>query len=404
LPEQYHNIVLTFAVKILMKYVQMEKEPDPNAVLQPFKEPNMSKTQLNNIHIRGEQVLISPARLKGEFPLSEKALAGITKARQTIADIIKGQDPRLLVVCGPCSIHNPNSAMQYAKQLKALSEELSDQLYIVMRVYFEKPRTTVGWKGLLNDPHLNGTFDIDTGLREGRKLLAKMAELELPVATEALDPIVPQYIADLFSWAAIGARTTESQTHREMASGLSMPVGFKNSTDGDLCVALAGMVSATASHRFLGINQEGQVALQFTDGNPDAHLILRGGTQPNYDSVSVKDAEQRMKSNGLSGRIIIDCSHANSGKDFRRQVPVARNVIDQIEQGNTSIMGLMLESHLQEGSQKTDCEPDQLNPEISITDACIGWQETESFLREAAQTLATVQRPHPQNTPEEPSP
>jgi 3-deoxy-7-phosphoheptulonate synthase len=358
----------------------------------------MSNNQLNNIHIRGEQILVSPAQLKEEFPLSSQALAGITLARQTISRIIKGQDPRLLVICGPCSIHNPESALQYARQLKALSDELSGQLFIVMRVYFEKPRTTVGWKGLLNDPHLDGSFDIHTGLRMGRKLLAELAEIGLPVATEALDPIVPQYLADLFSWSAIGARTTESQTHREMASGLSMPVGFKNSTDGDLGVALSGMVSATAPHRFLGINQQGQVALQLTDGNPDAHLILRGGTRPNYDAPSVKTAEKAMEAAGVSGRIIIDCSHANSGKKYQQQVPVGHDVIGQIKEGNTSIMGLMLESHLREGNQKSDGSLDQLDPGISITDACINWQDTEAFLREAAQTLATI------ISPEEPSP
>jgi len=364
----------------------------------------MGKNQLNNIHIRGEQILVSPAKLKSEFPLTTQALNGITNARQTIANIIRGQDKRLLVICGPCSIHNRDSAMEYARRLKALSDELSNQLFIVMRVYFEKPRTTVGWKGLLNDPHLDGTFDIDTGLHMGRKLLAEMAEMDLPVATEALDPIVPQYLADLFSWSAIGARTTESQTHREMASGLSMPVGFKNTTDGDLGVALAGIVSASSRHRFLGINQEGQVALQFTVGNPDAHLILRGGSRPNYDAASIKSAEQDMKAAGISGRIIVDCSHANSGKDFRRQIPVAENVIEQISQGNTSIMGLMLESHLKEGSQKSDGPANRLQPDVSITDACIGWDETVKFLREAAQGLSKLQRCHPNHPSEEPSP
>ncbi len=364
----------------------------------------MSSNQLNNINIHGEQVLVSPEKLKGGYTLSNKALTGISQARQAISQIIKGMDHRLLVICGPCSIHNRESALQYARQLKKLSAELSEQIFIVMRVYFEKPRTTVGWKGLLNDPHLDGSFDIDTGLHMGRKLLVELAELELPAATEALDPIVPQYLADLFSWSAIGARTTESQTHREMASGLSMPVGFKNSTDGDLEVALGGMVSAASAHRFLGINQKGQVALQLTGGNPDVHLILRGGTKPNYDSQSVKNAEQSMEAAGIHGRIIIDCSHANSGKDYRQQIPVAKDVIGQIMQGNTSIMGLMLESHLHQGKQKSDGPVDRLNPGISITDACIGWQDTEIFLRETAQTLSTKHNPTSKNSPGESSP
>ncbi len=261
----------------------------------------MQKSELSNINISEEQVLITPPEeLKTKLPLSEKARRFIQESRQTIANIIHKKDHRLLVVCGPCSIHDVEAAKDYAKRLKALSEQLSDQLYIVMRVYFEKPRTTVGWKGLINDPHLDGSFDIEHGLHVGRALLVELAEMEIPLATEALDPISPQYLADTFSWAAIGARTTESQTHREMASGLSMPIGFKNGTDGSLATAINAMQAASSSHRFMGgINREGQVALLTTQGNANGHVILRGGKQTNYDSVSVTECEQEMAKSGL---------------------------------------------------------------------------------------------------------
>ncbi|MEJ2764099.1 3-deoxy-7-phosphoheptulonate synthase [Photobacterium sp. MCCC 1A19761] len=347
----------------------------------------MQRDQLNNIHIQDESVLITPKELKEKIPVSEQALQFIRQSRQTIADIIHKRDHRLLVVCGPCSIHDVEAAKSYAMKLKQLSEALSDQLYIVMRVYFEKPRTTVGWKGLINDPHLDGSFEVEEGLHIARQLLTDLVEMGIPLATEALDPISPQYLGDLFSWAAIGARTTESQTHREMASGLSMPVGFKNGTDGSLGTAINAMQAAASGHRFMGINREGQVALLNTQGNPDGHVILRGGKQTNYDSVSVNECENEMIAAGLSPSLMVDCSHANSKKDYRRQPLVAEDVIHQIREGNTSIIGLMLESHLNEGSQSADLPREEMAYGVSITDACISWEMTESLLRHAHQEL-----------------
>ncbi|UXI01792.1 3-deoxy-7-phosphoheptulonate synthase [Photobacterium sp. TY1-4] len=347
----------------------------------------MQRDQLNNIHIQDESVLITPKELKEKIPVSEQALQFIRQSRQTIADIIHKRDHRLLVVCGPCSIHDVEAAKSYAMKLKQLSEALSDQLYIVMRVYFEKPRTTVGWKGLINDPHLDGSFEVEEGLHIARQLLTDLVEMGIPLATEALDPISPQYLGDLFSWAAIGARTTESQTHREMASGLSMPVGFKNGTDGSLGTAINAMQAAASGHRFMGINREGQVALLNTQGNPDGHVILRGGKQTNYDSVSVNECENEMIAAGLSPSLMVDCSHANSRKDYRRQPLVAEDVIHQIREGNTSIIGLMLESHLNEGNQSADLPREEMAYGVSITDACISWEATESLLRHAHQEL-----------------
>ncbi len=347
----------------------------------------MQRSELSNINISDEQILITPDELKAKLPLSEKARQFIQQSRQTIADIIHKRDHRLLVVCGPCSIHDVDAAMEYAKRLKALSAQLNDQLYIVMRVYFEKPRTTVGWKGLINDPQLDGTFDIEHGLHVGRKLLVDLAEMEIPLATEALDPISPQYLSDTFSWSAIGARTTESQTHREMASGLSMPIGFKNGTDGSLDTAINAMQAASSSHRFMGISREGQVALLTTQGNNDGHVILRGGKQTNYDSVSVTECEQELAKHNLKATLMIDCSHANSRKDYRRQPLVAEDVIHQIREGNRSIIGLMIESHLNEGNQSSDIPVDQLAYGVSITDACINWDTTEALLRHAHKEL-----------------
>ncbi len=347
----------------------------------------MQKSELSNINISDEQVLMTPEALKAKIPLSEEARRRIQESRETIANIIHKKDHRLLVVCGPCSIHDLDAAKDYARRLKALSEELNDQLYIVMRVYFEKPRTTVGWKGLINDPHLDGSFDIEHGLQVGRQLLVDLAEMGIPLATEALDPISPQYLADTFSWAAIGARTTESQTHREMASGLSMPIGFKNGTDGSLATAINAMQAASSSHRFMGINREGQVALLTTLGNPNGHVILRGGKQTNYDSVSVNECEQEMAKSGLDASLMVDCSHANSRKDFRRQPLVAEDVIHQIREGNQSITGLMIESHINEGNQSSDLPISEMQYGVSITDACINWDTTESLLRKAHQQL-----------------
>ncbi|ENM6578332.1 3-deoxy-7-phosphoheptulonate synthase [Vibrio fluvialis] len=347
----------------------------------------MKKSELSDINIVDEQILITPDALKDKLPLSDNARRFIRESRQTIADIIHKRDHRLLIVCGPCSIHDVEAAKEYAKRLKALSEQLKDQLYIVMRVYFEKPRTTVGWKGLINDPHLDGTFDIEHGLHVGRQLLVELAEMEIPLATEALDPISPQYLADTFSWAAIGARTTESQTHREMASGLSMPIGFKNGTDGSLSTAINAMQAASSSHRFMGINREGQVALLTTQGNANGHVILRGGKQTNYDSVSVAECEEELAKVGLDSALMVDCSHANSRKDYRRQPLVAEDVIHQIREGNQSIIGLMIESHLNEGNQSSDLPLDQMAYGVSITDACINWASTEALLRHAHQEL-----------------
>lgn len=348
----------------------------------------MKKSELSNINIVDEQVLITPDALKEKLPLSEAARRFIHQSRQTIADIIHKRDHRLLVVCGPCSIHDVQAAKDYAQRLKALAAELGDQLYLVMRVYFEKPRTTVGWKGLINDPHLDGSFDIEHGLHVGRGLLVELAEMGIPLATEALDPISPQYLADTFSWAAIGARTTESQTHREMASGLSMPIGFKNGTDGSLSTAINAMQAASSGHRFMGINRQGQVALLTTQGNKNGHVILRGGKQTNYDPESVAQCEQELEKAGLDAAVMIDCSHANSCKDFRRQPLVAQSAIEQICQGNQSIIGLMIESHLNEGNQSSELDKTQMAYGVSITDACINWETTETLLRTAHQQLS----------------
>ena len=351
----------------------------------------MIKDTVNNVHVSAEQVLITPDDLAKELPVSDKALSAISESRKIISDIIHGRDHRLLVICGPCSIHDIDAAKDYALRLKELHESCKDTLFIVMRVYFEKPRTTTGWNGLINDPHLDGTFDIETGLRKARELLIWLAELEIPVATEALDPISPQYLAELFSWSAIGARTSESQTHREMASGLSMPVGFKNGTDGSLDIAVNALKSAASGHSFMGINKQGQVAVISTSGNPDGHIILRGGKQPNYDSVCVSDCEVDLEKAGLTAGLMVDCSHANSSKDYRRQPLVAQNVVNQILEGNQSIIGIMLESHINAGNQKGDGVPvDELEYGVSITDGCIDWETTDTLITQTRDKLITV--------------
>jgi 3-deoxy-7-phosphoheptulonate synthase len=351
----------------------------------------MLRDSINNINISSEKVLVTPQELKSELPVSDTALQVVQSSRQVISDILHRKDHRFLVICGPCSIHDIKAAKEYALKLKELHESCKDTLYIVMRVYFEKPRTTVGWKGLINDPHINDTFDIETGLRKARELLIWLAELELPVATEALDPISPQYLAELFSWSAIGARTSESQTHREMASGLSMPVGFKNGTDGSLGIAINALQSAASGHSFMGINGEGQVSVITTQGNPDGHIILRGGKQPNYDSVCVADCEVELDKVKLSAGLVIDCSHANSSKDFQRQPLVAKNVINQILEGNESVIGIMLESHLNHGNQSSAGKtPADLEYGVSITDGCINWQTTEDLINHMRDKLITV--------------
>ncbi|EMY46807.1 3-deoxy-7-phosphoheptulonate synthase [Glaesserella parasuis] len=346
-----------------------------------------NQDSLHNVNICNEKVLLTPKGLKQEFPLPEHLRKQIEESRKVISDIIHKRDKRQLIVIGPCSIHDPVSALEYAQKLKVLADKVSDKLYIVMRVYFEKPRTTVGWKGLINDPHLNGTFDVEKGLRIARKLLLDLAELGLPLATEALDPISPQYLADLFSWSAIGARTTESQTHREMASGLSMAVGFKNGTDGNLGVAINAMQASAMGHSFIGINQQGQVTVLQTKGNPDGHVILRGGKSPNFEAQYVQECEQALRKAGLPEAIMIDCSHGNSNKDYRRQPLVAENVLQQIVAGNQSIIGLMIESHLFAGNQSSEQPFEQMQYGVSITDACIDWQTTETLLTDFAETL-----------------
>lgn len=350
----------------------------------------MSADYINNTNIVAEKVLTPPSELKKQLPISRKAEQTVLRGRQAILDILTAKDHRFLVVTGPCSIHDIQSAKEYAHRLKALSDELSDSLLIIMRIYFEKPRTTVGWKGMINDPDLDGSFNVKLGLQRARKLLLWLAELELPAGTEALDPVTPQYLSDLFSWSAIGARTTESQTHREMASGLSMPVGFKNGTDGNLDVAINALHSVSAPHHFLGINQQGQIAQLQTSGNHCGHIILRGGKKTNYDSVSINLSEKALNDAGLPGNLMVDCSHGNSSKQFELQPLVANDVIQQILEGNDSIMGIMLESHLHQGNQSIPDDLNQLEYGVSVTDACIDWQTTEDLLRSMAERLRPV--------------
>ncbi len=343
-------------------------------------------TALENLNIVSQHTLLPPSELHEDIPASARATQTVSAARRALAEILSGRDRRLFVVVGPCSIHDTQAALEYAHHLKALADELADQLFIVMRVYFEKPRTTVGWKGLINDPRMDDSFRIDEGLHVARRLLVDLNDLGLPCGTEALDPITPQYLGDLIAWSAIGARTTESQTHRELASGLSSPVGFKNGTDGNLEVAMNAMLSAAQPHAFLGINGDGQVAVTQTRGNAFGHLILRGGTVPNYDSVAVAEAEAALSAAKLPVNIVVDCSHANSRKNHALQTLVLKDVVHQIADGNQSIKGVMLESNLFEGNQKLG-RPQDLRYGVSITDACLGWDTTAACLREAATRL-----------------
>ena len=350
----------------------------------------MSKN-VHNLNVASQDILVTPANLKEEVPLSETLEALVTASRETVWNILDRKDHRFLVVVGPCSIHDTEAAMDYARRLKALSEELNDTLYIVMRVYFEKPRTTVGWKGLINDPYLDDSFQIEDGLKLARRLLADVVEMGLPVSTEALDPISPQYLQDLISWSAIGARTTESQTHREMASGLSSAVGFKNGTDGGLDVAINALRSASRPHRFLGINSQGQVSVFTTRGNGYGHVVLRGGAGgPNYDSVHVKLCEEALEKAGLPANVMVDCSHANSNKDPSLQPLVADNVANQIVSGNKSIVGLMIESNINAGNQSMPENLDDLQYGVSLTDGCIDWETTETSLRGLRDKLKDV--------------
>ncbi len=352
---------------------------------------NETRERVDDLNVESFDTLITPEKLKEALPLEGEALEVVRNGRQTIYDILDRKDPRLFVVVGPCSIHDVEAALDYAARLKKLADELRDTLFLVMRVYFEKPRTSVGWKGLINDPDMDDTFQIEKGLRTGRKLLLDISKIGLPTSTEALDPISPQYMQDLIAWSAIGARTTESQTHREMSSGLSSAVGFKNGTDGGLTVVVNAMQSVSHPHRFLGVDASGQVSVVTTRGNPYAHVVLRGGSSgPNYDSVHVAQAEKELEKGGVSTNIMIDCSHANSNKDPTVQSLVLKDVTHQILEGNRSIVGLMLESNINFGNQKIPADLSQLEYGVSVTDACIDWDETERSLRQMAEKLKPV--------------
>jgi 3-deoxy-7-phosphoheptulonate synthase len=398
LPAYAETNVVGMQVEIELHFMAVNRFRDYSRMVSPTVVDNSGKLMslvsnngVENINVESQNILITPAELKAQLPLTPAATATVKAGRDAVRNILDGTDPRLLVVIGPCSIHDTKAAMDYAHRLKALNEKVKDSLLIVMRVYFEKPRTTTGWKGLINDPHINDSFKIEEGLHIGRKLLLDIAELGLPTATEALDPISPQYLQDLISWSAIGARTTESQTHRELASGLSCAVGFKNGTDGGMSVAINAIKSAVSPHRFLGINNEGQVAIITTTGNRYTHVVLRGGDgKPNYDSVSVALCEQDLQKAGIKPNIMVDCSHANSNKNHDLQVLVMDNVINQILEGNQSIIGVMIESHIGAGNQKIPDDLSKLTYGVSITDACIDWPTTEKCLLSAHEKLQQV--------------
>ena len=335
----------------------------------------MNAHKTDDVKIREVKELLPPIAHLYELPISDAAADLVHQTRQEIADLVHGRDKRLLLIIGPCSIHDPEAALEYARKLLPLRKKYEKELLIVMRVYFEKPRTTVGWKGLINDPHLDGTFDINFGLRQARRLLLALNDMGMPASTEFLDMITPQYYADLIAWGAIGARTTESQVHRELASGLSCPVGFKNGTDGNLKIAIDAIGAASHPHHFLSVTKAGHSAIVHTVGNADCHVILRGGKEPNYDSSHVKAAAEELTKAGVTPKLMVDCSHANSRKDYTRQMEVAQDVAQQLRAGENNIMGLMVESHLVAGRQD--------KPEVygqSITDACIGWDATEEML------------------------
>lgn len=346
------------------------------------------RLRTHNVNVVALEPLVTPRALTRSLPASPSALRTVIKARHAIRRILAGVDPRPLVVVGPCSIHDAGAAMEYARRLRALARELDNELLILMRAYFEKPRTTTGWKGLIYDPFMNDTADIAYGLRTARKLLLDINALGLPAATEMLDPIVPQYIADLVSWAAIGARTTESQTHRQMASGLSMPVGFKNRTDGNIQIAVDAMIASQSPHSFLGIDEDGRIANVRTAGNPHGHLILRGSRGgPNYDAASITEACRRMIDGGLAPAIMVDCSHGNAGKRHEMEETVWKAVLRQRLRGNRAIIGMLVESNLEAGSQPIPRDLKQLRYGVSVTDACIDWTTTERMLRTAATLL-----------------
>lgn len=353
----------------------------------------MLHRQIENVHIEEERVILSPDALKHEYPLLEGDVQTVQKGQTAVKAILDRSDPRLLVIVGPCSIHDPKAALEYAQRLNSLAAEVSDELVLLMRVYFEKPRTTVGWQGLVNDPHLDQSFDIETGLRLARKLLLQITRMGLPVATEALDIVTPPYIQDLISYTAIGARTVESQSHRKMASGLTSAVGFKNATSGDISVAIHAIQSAARCHNFISINPEGHAAIIRTRGNPHAHLILRGGVTPNYERHHIRQCELQMKEAGIPENLIVDFSHGNSMKDPHRQAEVAHDVCTQIADGVTSIRGVMIESNLMEGNQAIPEDLSTLQYGVSITDACIGWERTEAIVHDLHR--ASQQRQHP---------
>jgi len=350
-----------------------------------------SSPKTDDLRILGVEEVHSPATLFKSYPITDKASQTVYDAREASHKILHGEDDRLIVIVGPCSIHDTKAALEYAERLAVLREELGEQLHIIMRVYFEKPRTSIGWKGLINDPDLTGEFNINEGLRVARDLLLQLAEKGMPTATEYLDLISPQYIADLISWGAIGARTTESQAHRELASGISCPIGFKNGTYGNLDIAINAIKSASHSHHFLSVTKEGHSAIFTTKGNNDCHIILRGGRRPNYDEVSVNEAIQQLHDAGLPATLMVDFSHANSNKDFRNQPKVASNIAGQIASGVKEISGVMIESHLLEGNQNGEggVKQEDLTYGQSITDACIGWDDTEKVLRELATAVQT---------------
>ena len=358
----------------------------------PVKIYRRPMQKIQDLHVITTEALVAPRLLKEQLAIDDRIARTVVEARQTVRRIIRGEDSRLMCIVGPCSIHDPDAALDYAGRLARLRAQLEERLFIVMRVYFEKPRTTVGWKGMINDPHMDDSCDMREGLFRARRLLLDINALGLPAGTEMLDPITPQYIADLVSWTAIGARTTESQTHREMASGLSMPVGFKNSTEGNLQVAVNAIESARRPHSFIGITQDGMTAIVRTAGNPDTHVVLRGGRTPNYDAVSIDECCRILRKAGLEPRVIVDCSHAQTSKDYRKQPEVFAALCEQVRAGSRAIMGVMLESFINAGNQPLTADRSQLKYGVSITDPCIDWPTTERCLLEAAEALAPTRR------------
>jgi len=350
----------------------------------------MSHPRLENVNIKSVVLLATPREMRDAVPHTSASLSTVIKGRETIERILDNEDHRLLAIVGPCSIHNIEAAKEYAIRLKRLSDEISDAICVVMRVYFEKPRSVLGWKGFINDPYMNDTFHIEEGIRMARHFLVDIAETGLPAATEVLESLMPQYIGDLISWSVIGARTAEAQTHREIASGISTPVGFKNATDGSLSAAINGIRAAMGPHHFLGVTEDGLPAVFSTTGNSYPHIVLRGGKHPNYDAANIASCEEALRTAKLPEQIIVDCSHSNSNKKPERQGLVLKDILTQIEQGNRSIRGFMLESHLEWGAQSMTQDPKQLRPGLSVTDACIDWNMTEALLRESHERYKKV--------------